>query len=239
MPLVEELVAAKLLRRYKRFLADVEMADGTTVVVHCPNPGSMLGVCDAGAPVMLRRSANVARKLPFSWVLVGVGGGLVNVDTLLANKVVDAGLADRLLPPFLGYTRVSREKTFGESRFDFLLEDESAQLPNCFLEVKSTTLVDGQAAMFPDAVTARGRKHLQGLTDAVKHGHRAVQFFLIARDDVTEFRPAAHIDPAYAAALCQAQRAGVEVMAWTTEIAFNQGRATYGVGRQVPVVLPV
>lgn len=238
MPVCEQLVEATLVRRYKRFLADVELGDGTVAVVHCPNPGSMIGVCAAGSRVMLRPAANASRKLPFSWVLTGVGSQLVNVDTLLANKVVFDALANGQLPPFLQYDLVHKEKTFGDSRFDFLLEDSKGSHPSCFVEVKSTTLVEGDVAMFPDAVTARGRKHLSGLTEAVSRGHRAVQFFSIARCDVAEFRPAQHIDPAYTVALCSAHVAGVEMMAWTTEIVFVGGRATFTLGKSVPVILP-
>lgn len=238
MPVCEELVEATLVRRYKRFLADVELGDGTVAVVHCPNPGSMIGVCTAGSPVMLRPAANASRKLPFSWVLTGVGSQLVNVDTMLANKVVFDALTTGQLPPFLQYDLVHKEKTFGDSRFDFLLEDSKGTHPSCYVEVKSTTLADADVAMFPDAVTTRGRKHLLGLTEAVARGHRAVQFFSIARSDVAEFRPARHIDPAYTLALCEAHAAGVEVMAFTTEIVFLNGRATFTLGKSVPVVLP-
>ncbi|MFN8655421.1 MAG: DNA/RNA nuclease SfsA [Candidatus Obscuribacterales bacterium] len=237
MPLSEPLVGAKLLRRYKRFLADVELPDGRVIVVHCPNPGSMLGVCDAGAPIYLR-PAQAQRKLPFSWVLIGVGDYLVNVDTLMANKVMFEALKHQLVPDLAQYDCVEKEKTYGDSRFDFLLTHSRNQQPACYLEVKSTTLVDGKTAMFPDAKTARGRKHLQGLVQAKRAGLRAVQFFSIARGDVEEFRPAGHIDPDYCQALVEAAAAGVEVMAWTTDISWDNGQATFMLGRPVPVCLP-
>lgn len=237
MPLSEPLVGAKLLRRYKRFLADVEMPDGQVIVVHCPNPGSMLGVSDAGAPVYLRPAA-AQRKLPYSWVLIGVGDCLVNVDTLLANKVMLEALKNQRIPDLAHYDQIEKEKTFADSRFDFLLTHSTNQHPACYLEVKSTTLVDGKTALFPDAKTARGRKHLHGLVQAKRLGLRAIQFFSIARADVEEFRPANHIDPDYSLALIEAAAAGVEVMAWTTDIVWENGSATFTLGRAVPVHLP-
>lgn len=237
MPLNEPLVGAKLLRRYKRFLADVEMPDGQVIVVHCPNPGSMLGVSDAGALVYLR-PAPAQRKLPYSWVLIGVGDCLVSVDTLMANRVMLEALKNQRIPDLAHYDRIEKEKTFADSRFDFLLTHSGARHPACYLEVKSTTLADGRTAMFPDAKTARGRKHLHGLVRAKQAGLRAIQFFSIARADVDEFRPAAHIDAEYSQSLVEAAAAGVEVMAWTTNIAWEKGEASFALGRPVPVRLP-
>lgn len=237
MPLSEKLVVAKLVKRYKRFLADVEMPDGQVIVVHCPNPGSMLGVCDTGSRVLLR-PAKAGRKLGYTWVLTGVNEYLVNVDTLLANKIVFEALLGGMLAPFMPYDVIEKEKSFQDCRFDFRLQSAAGDIPACYVEVKSTTLCEKGVAMFPDAVTERGRKHLAGLSRAVKEGFRAVQFFCIARADVKEFRPAEHIDPAYSRALCEAQQSGVEVMAFTTEIKFAKGTATFQIGAQVPVNMP-
>jgi sugar fermentation stimulation protein A len=237
MPFSEKLVAAELVRRYKRFLADVVLPDGQVIVAHCPNPGSMLGVCQAGSTVLLR-PAKAGRKLSYTWVLTGVDRQFVNVDTLLANKIVFQALAGNHLPPFAQYDLIEKEKSFQDSRFDFLLRDKQERQPPCYVEVKSTTLCEEGIAMFPDAVTERGRKHLSGLARAVAEGFRAVQFFCIARADVKEFRPADHIDPAYSQALSEAQAKGVEVMAFATEISYTGGCATFQLGPQVPVILP-
>ena len=240
------LEKAVLVRRYKRFLADVQLASGEVVVVHCPNPGSMLGCAEPGSAVFLRKSNAPNRKLPYTWVVTEVGATLISVDTLLANKIVGAALRQGSVAALSHYKNVVSEYTFGSSRFDFLLdgcnEDTLAttaqpQFPSCIVEVKSTTLCDGATAMFPDAKTERGRKHLHGLMEARKQGIRAVQFYCISRSDATRFAPAKHIDPAYAAALVEAVRNGVEVMAWNIEIAIEQNLLQVRLCSELPVDL--
>lgn len=222
--LTQTLECGTLLRRYKRFLADVELPTGEIIVAHCPNPGSMIGCAEPGSPIWLRKSLDPKRKLAHTWVITEAGGNFVSVDTLLANKLVKQAITNGIIPEFTAYSRAISEFSLGDSRFDFCLEPDAQDattkpsLKNCIVEVKSTTLVDGEVAMFPDAKTERGRKHLKGLARAVALGYRAVQFYCISRHDAILFRPAEHIDEKYAKELRLAAAAGVEIMAWSTKI---------------------
>jgi sugar fermentation stimulation protein A len=211
-----KLEKARLLRRYKRFLADVVLADGRELTVHCPNPGSMIGCAEPGSSVLIRPLTGT--KLPYAWVgtVCGEERVIVNVDTMMANRLMYEAFSKGAIAETAGYKHVQKEFTFGDSRFDFCLRDHGSE-KDCLVEVKSTTLTTGRLAMFPDAKTERGLKHLRGLTAAVKDGWRAVQFFLVARSDVDEFAPADHIDPAYGSALREARAQGVEILIWTTK----------------------
>jgi len=210
-------LAGRLVRRYQRFFADVELASGEHVTAHCPNTGSLLGCLASGAPVWLRDSHKPQRKLRYTWQAVQVGATWVNVDTALPNRIVSEALEAGLVPELSGYAARRREVPYGRSsRIDILLEDPSRA--RCFIEVKSTTLAEGSVALFPDAVTERGQKHLAELARVARRGERAVQFFLVSRADVRLFRPAEAIDPEYARALRRAVRAGVEVLAWTARV---------------------
>jgi sugar fermentation stimulation protein A len=212
----QPLIHGRLVRRYKRFLADVELPNGEVVVAHCPNTGTLLGCLPEGAPAVLRDSQNPERKLRFTWQTVEVDGTWVNVDTSLPNGVVAEAVSAGQVPELAGYDGLRREVKYGvNSRIDLLLEREGER---CYVEVKSTTLaVDGQAR-FPDAVTVRGRKHLDELARQVEAGDRAVIFFLVSRSDVQSFAPADDIDPQYGVSLRAAVKAGVEAMAWATEV---------------------
>jgi sugar fermentation stimulation protein A len=213
----QPLLEATLVRRYKRFLTDVTLADGSTLTAHCPNTGSLLGCKEPGSRVWLRDTENDQRKYRHSWQAIQVGDTWVNVDTGLPNAEVHAALVEGRVPALADYDTARREVKYGQnSRIDVLLE--RADGSRCYVEVKNTTLADGDVALFPDAVTERGRKHLGELAAMVAEGHRAVQFFFVSRDDVTSFRPADHIDPAYAEALRAAAAAGVEVMAWSARV---------------------
>lgn len=205
------LLRARLLRRYKRFLADVELPGGERLTAHCPNTGSLLGCTPEGAPVVLRDSEDPSRKLRYTLQTVRVGETWVNVDTSLPNAVVAEALQAGAVPELAGYARLRREVRYGtKSRIDILLEADDR--PPCFVEVKCTTLVEDGVARFPDAVTARGLAHLEELTRQVRSGARAVMFYLIARGDARRFEPADAIDPAYGAGLRQALEAGVEAL---------------------------
>lgn len=221
----DPLIRGRLLRRYKRFLADVVLDDGGEVVAHCANPGSMMGLADPGAAVWLSPSSNPARKLKYSWELVEVPGqggnegsaALVGIHTGRANALVAEALENGRIAELAGYARRRAEVPYGNaSRVDFLLEPEAgAARPPCYLEVKSVTLRrGGRLAEFPDAVTARGAKHLAELAEVAGQGARAVLLFLVQRDDCDAVAAAADIDPAYAAALGKARAAGVEVLAY-------------------------
>lgn len=207
------LVAGVLLRRYKRFLADVDLASGEVVTAHCPNPGSMLGLADPGRTVWLSRSDDPKRKLAHTLELVDAGTSLVGVNTGRANRLVEEALDAGLPTDLGGYARRRREVRFGDrSRVDFLLEDDGR--PPCYLEVKSVTLARRPGiGEFPDAVTARGARHLAELATVAGTGSRAVLLYLVQREDCDRVVPAADIDPAYTGALAEAIAAGVEVHA--------------------------
>ncbi len=206
-------LVGRFRRRYKRFFAEVELPDGELVTAHCPNTGSLLGCLEEGAPAILRDSGNPKRKLRHTWQAIEIGGSWVNVDTALPNRIVHEGIESGRIAPLRGYETIRREVPYGQnSRIDLLLTGPDR--PDCFVEVKSTTLLRGRTALFPDAVTERGRKHLGELSREARSGRRAVQLFLVSRDDATRFRPADDIDPAYAAALREAVEDGVEVLAY-------------------------
>ncbi|MDR3437971.1 DNA/RNA nuclease SfsA [Telmatospirillum sp.] len=199
-----------LVRRYKRFLSDVVLATGEEITAHVANPGAMLGLSDPGLEVWLSRSTKPDRKLAWSWELARIGGGLVGINTMHPNAIVAEAVADGRIAPLAGYAEIKREVRYGHnSRVDLLLS--SPDRPKCYVEVKNVHLKRGDAACFPDAVTARGTKHLHELTDMVREGQRAVMLFLVQREDCSYFAPAEDIDPTYATTLRQAAAAGVEL----------------------------
>jgi sugar fermentation stimulation protein A len=218
----DELVPATLLRRYKRFLADVELSDGSVITVHVANPGAMIGLQTAGARVWLSKSPNLARKLPYSWELIeadfGNGSELVGVNTIHPNAIVAEALAARTIPELAGYAGVRREVKYGAaSRVDFLLEDQAR--PPCYVEVKNVHMMRRLGlAEFPDSVTARGARHLEELATVAKAGARAVMLFVIQIGSSSRFALARDIDPAYGRAFDTARAAGVEAIAYTCEI---------------------
>ena len=212
------LLPAILVRRYKRFLADVELPSGETVTVHCANPGSMIGLNVAGARVWLSKSANPKRKLAHSWELIEVdfGGGaeLVGINTGHPNALAGEAIAAGLIPELAGYTTIRREVKYGKgSRVDFLLE--APDRPPSYVEIKNVHLMRQPGlAEFPDAVTKRGAKHLGELGDMVAAGSRAVMLFLIQIGSARRFKLARDIDPAYGAAFDAARAMGVEALAY-------------------------
>lgn len=217
MRITQPVVEGRLVRRYKRFLADVVLSDGTQVTAHCPNPGRMIGCSEPHARVWLRDSQDPKRKLLYTLQTIEVEGVRINVDTGLPNAVLPEAIEAGLVPELSGYDRVRREVKYGKSsRIDVLLEKDSGE--RCFVEIKSTTLGADEFALFPDAVTARGLKHLDELMDVVRDGDRAVMFFFVSRNDVSRFAPADAIDPIYAAKLREVAAAGVEVLAWTSNV---------------------
>ena len=211
------LVPARLVRRYKRFLADVELADGRTVTVHCPNPGAMLGLDMPGAEIWLSPAASPARKLPYTWELIRVGDGLVGINTGHPNALAEEAIRRNHIRELAGYERLRREVNYGvNSRIDLLCERDGASA--CYVEVKNVHLKRSDAAEFPDCVTARGTKHLGELAAMVAAGYRAVMLYIVQRADCRRFTIAADIDPAYAAGLRRAMRAGVEAICYACRI---------------------
>ncbi len=203
----------RLVRRYRRFLADVDLAEGGRVTAHCANPGSMLGVSRPGSAVYLTRHDDPKRKLAWSLEAIRVGRIWVGIHTLRTNRVVEEALLRRRVAPLRAYGAIRREPRWTpRSRADFLLEAEG--LPPCWVEVKNVTLAHGALALFPDSVTERGRRHLARLTERAAAGDRAVLLLAAARSDVRRVGPADGIDPAYGAALRDAAARGVEILGY-------------------------
>jgi sugar fermentation stimulation protein A len=211
------LLPARLIRRYKRFLADVIPETGPdaeqVVVAHCPNPGSMLGLAEPGTRIWLERNDDPAKKLRYGWRLVeDASGQMIGIDTGWPNKMLRAAFEAGQVQSLQGYNAVLPEQRYGTgSRVDFLLR--GPDLPDAYVEVKSVTLSRSPGlAEFPDSVTTRGAKHLGELAAMAQQGHRAILFYLVQRSDCTRFALASDIDPAYAAAADRAKAAGVEVI---------------------------
>jgi len=230
-----DLVEGRLVRRYKRFLADVELASGDIVTAHCANPGSMLGLNVPGSRVWLSRSANPKRKLAYSWELIevdlGRGPALVGINTGSPNGAVAAAIKAGLIPELNGYAEMRREVRYGEnSRIDILLEDPAR--PPCYVEIKNVHLMrQAGIAEFPDSVTARGAKHLKALAAMVASEARAVMVYFVQRGDAEAFSLARDIDPGYAAAFQDALAAGVEAIAIASEVTLE--------GLKLPLAIPL
>jgi sugar fermentation stimulation protein A len=204
------LQPATLLRRYKRFLADVELADGRQLTVHCPNTGSMLGCSAPGLPAMISRSDNPKRKYPHTLEMVMVDGGWVGINTSRTNRLVREALENSIFPELLLFDEIRAEVKSGDSRLDFLLTGQEGET---YIEVKNCTLARQGVAMFPDAVTTRGSKHLKELMRRHKEGHRAAIIFCVQMSNVSGFAPATDIDPIYAVNLAAAVSEGVLALA--------------------------
>jgi len=219
-----------LLQRYKRFFADVRLADGKVVTAHCPNTGTMRTAGEPGDTVYLSPSANPKRKLAYTWELTKVKSGYVGINTSLPNLLVAEAILAGAIAELTGYTTLKREVKYGKnSRIDMLLT--AADKAPCYVEVKNTTLLHEGKIVFPDAVTTRGQKHLHELSEVVKSGARAVMFYLVNRPEGEAFAAAAHIDPDYATALTAAQAHGVEALAYRVHADLKQMR----IGQRVPL----
>ena len=232
----EPLVSARLVKRYKRFLADVTLDDGTLLTAHCPNTGSMLGCQVPGSRVWLSRSDNPKRKYAYTWELVELDGGvLVGINTGRSNALVREAIESGVIGELGGYDEIRAEVRYGNegSRADFLLTGDDA---DCYVEVKNVTAaVEDGVALFPDAVSVRGTKHLRELMGAVRESaKRAMLCFCVQRTDVHEVRPADAIDPEYGRTLREALDAGVEAVAYRAEM---HPEAVI-LAERVPVVCP-
>lgn len=216
MKVPSQLIPGRLLRRYKRFMADVELDDGAMVTAHCPNSGSMLGCAVPGSRVLLSRSDNPTRKFPYTWELVQADGCWVGINTALTNRLAREGIEQGIVAELQGYELIRQEVCYGSerSRIDLLLEGPGL----CYVEVKNVTLIDGDVARFPDSVTERGQKHLRELMAMVESGARSVNLFVVQRADARAVAPADAIDPAYGRLLRLAVEAGVELLAYQARV---------------------
>ncbi len=204
------LIKGTLIKRYKRFMADIKLKKGHIITAHCPNSGSMLNCSEPGRPVYLSRPNNPKRRLRYTWEIIEMPRSLVGINTLVPNRLVKEAIIQGRLRDFLDYETVRSEVPYGQnSRIDLLLEKGDKK---CFIEIKNCTLVEDGIAYFPDAVTSRGLRHLLELEHIVSEKKRGVMFYLVQRMDAKAFKPAFHIDPAYAKALKHAAMHGVEVM---------------------------
>jgi sugar fermentation stimulation protein A len=221
MHFASPLVRATLIQRYKRFLADVRLESGETVTVHVANPGTMIGLAEPGMEVWLSPATNPARKLAWNWELVRAQGHLVGINTAHPNNIVAEALARGVIPEFAGYSSRRREVKYGQnSRIDFLLEAEGR--PPCYLEIKNVHMKRGDAACFPDSVTARGTKHLSELSAMVAAGARAAMLYLVQREECSSFTLAADIDPVYVAAFDRALAQRVEMVCYACRVTLDQ-----------------
>jgi sugar fermentation stimulation protein A len=223
MEFATPLIPGRLVRRYKRFLADIELDSGETVTAHCANPGAMLGLNMPGLRVWVEPNDDPKKKLNYGWRLIELESDWVGIDTAAPNKVVGEALRAGQIPEFAAYTEIRAEVPYGiNSRIDFLLTGGGTNnqgLPDTYVEVKNVHLMrDAGLAEFPDTVTKRGAKHLDELAAMVAQGHRAVMLYCVQRTDCARLALAADLDPGYAAAFARARAAGVEALAWSCAI---------------------
>lgn len=205
-----------LIQRYKRFLAEIHLPDGQIVTAHCPNSGSMKGCNIPGNQVMLSLHDRPQRKLKYTWEMIQVNGSWVGINTNLTTKLVIEAIKANGIKELQGYQTIQAEvRVSAHSRLDLLLSGPAGR---CFIEVKNVTLLDGQTARFPDAVTLRGQKHLSELIDLVRNGERAIIFFVVQREDAKSFAPADDIDPDYAQLLRKASDHGVEILVYQARV---------------------
>lgn len=221
MDFPDPLMRGKLIKRYKRFLSDIELDTGETITAHCANSGSMLSVKEPGSVVWVSPARNPNRKLKYTWELIEVGDTLVGINTSLPNALVEEAIGNGTIKELQGYSSLRREVKYGKnSRIDVLLEKDGE--PTCYVEVKNVTLKrdlsKAMPAEFPDAVTTRGAKHLVELSDMVGQGMRAVMVYLVQREDSRSFTVAGDIDPDYADGLVKAMKAGVEVLCYSCKM---------------------
>lgn len=208
MKFKQELVHGRLIKRYKRFLADIKLDDGNDVIAHCTNSGSMKSCLEDNAEVFLTPVNDPKRKTQFTWEMIKINGDWVGINTGNPNKLAFEWVSQNLIEGLNGYTEVKREVKWGDSRFDVMAKNNSE---TCFIEVKNVSMKEGDYALFPDAVTTRGLKHLQTLIRVKMDGMRAVMLYVVQRSDVNKFSTADAIDPEYGLALRKAIKNGVEV----------------------------
>lgn len=224
----QPLTEAILLKRYKRFLADIKV-DGTILTVHVPNTGSMTSCWEPEWKCAVSKSNNPDRKMPYTLEFTHNGISWIGVNTANANRLTHSWLKDDKVPELAGYKRISPEKKIGDSRIDFFLEDHP-NLASAFVEVKSVTLKLDGVAQFPDSVSERGQKHLKELMKLRKDGYRAAMLYVVQREDVERMRPAHTIDKKYGELLREAVAAGVEILVYQCTMDLNE----IGFGKSLP-----
>ncbi|MHA1571889.1 MAG: DNA/RNA nuclease SfsA [Alphaproteobacteria bacterium] len=244
----DPLIAGTLQRRYKRFLSDIELADGSIVVAQCPNPGAMLGLQQAGTPVWVSPARNPDRKLRYTWELLRLDSGYVGINTMHPNALAEEAILAGSIPELTGYDTVRREVRYGtNSRIDLLLQakgkadtnmgkaETNTGMADTYVEVKNVHLKRDEAepgvAEFPDSVTKRGTKHLHELANMVAEGHRGVMLYIVQRSDCDRFRLAEDIDPDYARAFDDARAKGVEMLCYSCKITLE--------GIEITTALPI
>ena len=214
------LIPGTLIKRYKRFLADIELTTGEIITAHCPNTGPMTGVCTPGSLVQISKSDNPKRKLPYTWEMIQIDTTWVGVNTALPNRVIKLALQQKLFPELAGrYSKVRSEVPYGKdkkSRVDFLLTDDETQ-PPIYIEVKNVTLWQGKVALFPDTVTTRGQKHLRELMALIPNA-KPIMLYFINRGDCSSFAPSERYDRDYAELLREAVAQGLEVLPYRFDI---------------------
>lgn len=215
MKFPDPLVKGILIKRYKRFLADIQFSDGNILTVYCPNTGSMLGCAIPGTPVYLSKNPAPSRKYLYTLEILDVQGTFVGVNTILANRLVEEALQKKKIQEVKRYSNISREIRVEGGRIDFLL---SRGEKKCYMEIKSVTMKEDETAYFPDAVTQRGARHLRILQELRSRGNRAVILYIIQRKDCKVFMPADHIDPIYGDTLRHAISNGVEILVYGTKV---------------------
>ena len=240
--MILEVQAGTLIKRYKRFLADIELTAKALVnakqtTIHCANTGAMKGCAEPGDTIWYSTSTNPKRKYPFSWEITqSQANHFICVNTLRANQLVEEALNQGLIAELSGFSNLQREVKYGNenSRVDFLAKYQHA--PDTYIEVKSVTLLDNDYGYFPDAITTRGQKHLRELIDMVEQGHRAVLFFAVLHTGINDVAAAGHIDTNYAKLLKEAQTKGVEIIAYKANFSFKQDQLTMSLSKKIPFI---
>jgi sugar fermentation stimulation protein A len=235
--MILQLQSAKLIKRYKRFLADITLNSGEETTIHCANTGAMTGCAEPNDTVWYSTSANTKRKYPFSWEITQTQAKhFICVNTLRANQLVEEALNKGLVSELANFTQLKREVKYGNenSRVDFLATFDQA--PDTYIEVKSVTLLESNHGYFPDSVTARGQKHLRELIDMVEQGHRAVLFFAVLHSGINDISAASHIDPTYTNLLEEARILGVEIIAYKAHFSLNSDQLEFNLCEKIPFI---
>ncbi|MBA3813722.1 MAG: DNA/RNA nuclease SfsA [Alphaproteobacteria bacterium] len=215
----DPLIRGSLIKRYKRFLVDIELEDGSFITAHCPNSGAMQGLTDPGIPVWVSRASNPSRKLPYTWQMAEVDGVFVGMNTANPNALVEEAIRSGVIGELQDYQSMRREVAYGKnSRIDILLENDNQKI---YVEVKNVHMKRGKIAAFPSSVTARGAKHMRELMDMVHLGHKAYVVYVVQRNDCEGFDLASDIDPVYAQTTLRALENGVEALVYACDVSPN------------------